>query len=298
MNNTSVNPVEVFPELAQHAGFPEGHTKETLFRYLSSYNLDGLENPELVNYLKEDFMRFVYTWNLLPQRQAGRALEVGSNPYYTSLLVTKFSKYALDCTNYFGDQHPSEASQTMVSKAGNDAVTFQYRNLNVETTAPTFNGEHIYDLALYCEVLEHMTNDPLQAILNIKKCLKPNGCLILSTPNVNRLENVSRMLSGANIYDPYSGYGPYGRHNREYNKHELNLLLKHAGFDIEIMFSSDVHANRANDFFNVNQFAELIRFRKLDLGQYIFIRAVNRFRANPLKPSWLYRSYTPGELTE
>lgn len=128
--------------------------------------------------------------------------------------------------------------------------------------------------------------------------MKPNGYLILTTPNVARLENVAKLLAGANIYDPYSGHGIYGRHNREYNKHELHLLLIHLGFDVEIIFSSDVHANNSGAFFDVGKFGHLLEFRKNDLGQYIFIRAKNVRDANKKKPSWLYRSYKPEDLCD
>ena len=109
---------------------------------------------------------------------------------------------------------------------------------------------------LFALPLEHLTNDPMQALLRIKKSLKEDGFLILTTPNVNRLENIARMIAGANIYDPYSGYGAYGRHNREYNKHELCLLLTHLGFEIETVFSSDVSQNDSNNFFSVEKFSE------------------------------------------
>jgi hypothetical protein len=51
------------------------------------------------------------------------------------------------------------------------------------------------------------------------------------------------MIVGTNMYDPYSAFGPYGRHNREYNKHELHLLLTYLGFTIDEMFTADVHDN-------------------------------------------------------
>src|SRR3989440_9270321 len=62
------------------------------------------------------------------------------------------------------------------------------------------------------------------------------------------LENVCRLIAGENIYDPYSGYGPYGRHNREYNRDELAKLLVFAGFEIEVLFSADVHESLAAHF--------------------------------------------------
>jgi 2-polyprenyl-3-methyl-5-hydroxy-6-metoxy-1,4-benzoquinol methylase len=130
----------------------------------------------------------------------------------------------------------------------------------------------------------------------IKRVLKPNGILILTTPNVSRLENVSKMISGENIYDPYSGYGPYGRHNREYNRHELNLLLNHLGFTVESMFTADVHQNNASSYASLSELRPLLKNREHDLGQYIFVRAVNTGEAREKKLASLYRSYPANEL--
>lgn len=154
------------------------------------------------------------------------------------------------------------------------------------------NGQ--WDIVCFCEVFEHMVDSPVRALLNINRMLKAGGTLIMSTPNVNRLENIARMLAGANIYDPYSGYGRYGRHNREYNKHELGQLLELCGFEAEIMFTRNVHDEYAGDFFDISRIMPLVESipnRELDLGQYIFIRAKKRRDARQAAaPDWLYRS--------
>ncbi len=59
----------------------------------------------------------------------------------------------------------------------------------------------------------------------IKRVLKTGGTLILTTPNVTRSEKLACFISDSNSYDQYIVYGPYGRHNREYNRHELQYLL-------------------------------------------------------------------------
>lgn len=152
-------------------------------------------------------------------------------------------------------------------------------------------------MVIFAEIIEHLLNDPCKVLREINRVLKPNGTLILTTPNVARLENVARLISGTNIYDPYSGYGPYGRHNREYNRHELDQLLKFEGFEPTVCFTADVHVNNAQAFCDVEKLSELTRFREQDLGQYIFVKAVSTPTKKPTKrPSWLYRSYPEGEL--
>jgi len=278
--------------VSKKPAIPAGHTHQSLFNLLGEFHIDGIESAEIANYLAQDFLRFVHTLNLAPDGK-GKLLEIGSNPYFTSMLIKKFTAHDLACTNYFGgDLTP--ASQQMRNLKTGETLKFDYLNHNIEDSDLPFAEK--FDAILFCEVLEHMTMDPLLVLTRIKKALKPDGHLILSTPNVNRLENVARMLAGANIYDPYSGYGPYGRHNREYNRHELVQLLTHAGFDVEVIFSADVHDNTANHYFSLLKIVPLVLFRRNDLGQYLFLRAKNAKPAGTRKPGWLYRSYPPDQL--
>ena len=97
-------------------------------------------------------------------------------------------------------------------------------------------------------------------------------------------------MSGDNLYDPYSGHGVYGRHNREYTRDELVHLLYFCGFDVPDHFTADVHPHRAANFLDVASLVDLLSHRRADLGQYLFCRAV-KARATPTgRPAELYRS--------
>lgn len=202
--------------------------------------------------------------------------------------------------NYFGHENAGEHVQTVdyleLNSGGKKSARFTFQHFNIENDSfPYADGE--FDVVIFAEIIEHLLNDPCKVMREIKRVLKPNGTLILTTPNVARLENVARMISGTNIYDPYSGYGPYGRHNREYNRHELDQLLRFEGFEPTECFTADVHANNAQAFYNVENIADLLRFREHDLGQYIFVKAVALSnKASMKRPAWLYRSYPEGEL--
>jgi SAM-dependent methyltransferase len=245
---------------------------------------------ELIGYCDEHWRRFLYTWGLARDLN-GVGLELGSNPYFTTALLRTFTKIQLTCANYFGS--PDPLGEQKVQWLNGSVETIRYHNFNIEAMKFPF-ADATFDVVFFCEILEHLQNDPREALLEIKRVLRRGRTLILTTPNVNRLDNVARMLAGANIYDAYSAYGPLGRHNREYNKRELSLLLPACGFEVDVMYSADVYANHRNHYLRV--LSKLLRGRGHDLGQYIFVRARSTGPARNKRPRWLYRSYPDGEL--
>ncbi len=263
---------------------------------LTSVAIEGGNAGELASYAEEDCNRFLYTLDLVPSGP-GSLLEIGANPYFVSLLLKTFrTDLRSSRVNYFGGPvGKAEQTVTVMNEGRLQSHRFDYVNANIEVDRLPFEDES-FDVILYCEVLEHMTGDPMRSLLELKRLLRSDGRLILTTPNVARLENVARLVAGANIYDPYSGYGPYGRHNREYTRHELCRLMAICGFSENLVFTADVHENRAHHFVETSRLAALLSSRSADLGQYLFSRWTNNGPAQNLKPSWLYRSYSSCEL--
>jgi SAM-dependent methyltransferase len=310
-NKMKLRPDQLYP-LRPPLPLPEGVTEDQLFNWLKQVRVEGAPK-EIANYCTSDFRRFVYTYGLVNEASKGiadsqgRLLELGGNPYFSAMLLKKFTSHELVLANYFGENHPTGVLSQNVDYLEFDPlnqdhakparVSFDYHHFNTENDLFPFEDSS-FDIILFCEIIEHLLMDPAKVLREIKRILKPSGQLILTTPNVSRLENVARMLSGSNIYDPYSGYGPYGRHNREYNKHELNLLLNYLGFTIEEMYTADVHENRASNYFDLSLFQDTLKYRQADLGQYIFLRATCGGKDSGKKPSWLYRSYPAGELDD
>lgn len=291
------NPNSLFP-LHPELPLPQGLSEDKLRNYLKSVLVADAPPQEMANYCEQDFRRFVYTYGLV-RDISGKCLELGANPYFTTLLLKEFTQLELVLANYFGSHIEDSIIQRVNYKdfntGKNCSVEFKSLHFNIECDEfPCKEGE--FDVVLFCEIIEHLLIDPVGVLQKIKRVLKPSGVLILTTPNVSRLENVSRMIAGANIYDPYSGYGYYGRHNREYNKHELQLLLNYMGFTIESMFTADVHQNYANNYCSVAKLQPFLKYRELDLGQYIFVRAINQQQGRTKKPAFLYRSYPEDQL--
>ncbi|OGF61579.1 MAG: hypothetical protein A2Y62_16885 [Candidatus Fischerbacteria bacterium RBG_13_37_8] len=116
-----------------------------------------------------------------------------------------------------------------ISKAGEEHE-FQYAHFNVETDKFPYENDS-FECVLFCDIIEHLLINPNLALLEIRRIVQSNGYLILTTPNVTRLGNVIKLLKGKNIYDGYSPFGIYGRHNREYTLNELLDLLQMHQFD-------------------------------------------------------------------
>ena len=217
---------------------PAGQTEADITALFALVEVEGAPKQELENYWQQDWRRFVYTYGIV-SGLSGTCLELGANPYFMTILLKYFTDLKATCANYFGPQVAPRSAQNVSAidpaTGKRETHVMEFHHFNIEEAQFPFPSTS-FDVVLFCEVLEHLQSDPVKVIREIKRVLKPSGHLILTTPNVSRLENVCRMVAGENIYDPLSGYGSYGRHNREYNKHELVQLLQYCGFDIDSCF--------------------------------------------------------------
>jgi SAM-dependent methyltransferase len=202
--------------------------------------LTGLEHaghPLAEHYLNDAVHRLATTINLVPQLDGpARVLELGAMPYFmTSLLQHRFPHYQLQLANEPGTLHDQEVH--LFHRELKREYRYECKAFNIETDRfPYEDGS--FDIVLYCEIIEHLMHDPSHSLHEIHRVLKPGGHMVLSTPNPFRYTNYLRLLRGENIYPPFSGYGPYARHNREFSIRELRLLLGQCNFEIEELLTA------------------------------------------------------------
>ena len=212
------------------------HPKENL-ELVKDYLRNSIVTPEATNellqYIEDAFFRLLMTLEITPDGVAGEScLELGSNPYFMTLLLKRFRpNYNISLANYFGTDE-KQITQVIQNMKYGERHVFESKLFNVERD-PFPYASGTFSLVLFCEIIEHLVEDPIKALEEIHRVLKPNGLLIMTTPNVCRASNLEKLAKGMNIYDPYSRHGIYGRHNREYTVQEVRELLANTGFVVE-----------------------------------------------------------------
>jgi len=95
-----------------------------------------------------------------------------------------------------------------------------------------------FQCVVFCEVLEHLRQDVLRTLSNLRELLTDDGILYLTTPNGMGIAGLRRYLfQGRTGPDPvfeWSKLAVLGHmgHVREYSFPEVRGMLEHCGFDI------------------------------------------------------------------
>jgi SAM-dependent methyltransferase len=125
----------------------------------------------------------------------------------------------------------------------------RFKVCNIEVDPLPFEDD-FFDAVVCCQVLEHFTHSHLPAMKEIRRVLKPGGIVEIDVPNAVCFRNRSRMIRGKHITFDYADHYLHAvpvlyrglsfypaRHNREFTKNELHLLLEEAGFrNIDVAF--------------------------------------------------------------
>ena len=94
-----------------------------------------------------------------------------------------------------------------------------------------------FDTVLCCELLEHLAKDPMHMMCEINRILKPNGTLVLTTPNAVSIRAMRALMLGVDpkLFNKYvmPTLVPETKHFKEYAPKELMRLFADAGFSLE-----------------------------------------------------------------
>lgn len=243
-------------------------------------------SPEC-QYLEGHLARLVRTLQLIPPgNPESRILEMGC---YMQMTPALQSALGYGCVRgcYLGS---GGVDEKFVRAPSGEIFRCDIDLFDVEATDFPYPANH-FDTVLCCELLEHLHYDPMRAISEAYRVLKPGGVLVLTTPNLTSLRAVSSILRG---FHPgfYTRFVPpqnrdERRHAREYTPTEVSRLLADAGF-VVVHVDTGPYGNEISDF----KWAEKLLMRE-GLPAHLrgeCIYALGRKATIPRNrfPSWLY----------
>lgn len=209
---------------------------------IADYIMGFVGSPDEAEYATVHMRRFVSLIQYIPHtsQPTARALDIGSFLPFAPA-IKRFRGYSeIQCTE-FGDLLESSVEYVVRQQQGTETHTFSGCLFDAErTTFPYSDG--YFQLALCCEVIEHLNHDPMHLLWECNRVLAPGGYLLLTTPNITCIRAIEGVLTG---YTPYlmSQFNiahPPGQHHREYAPREIDFALRTAGFNIVKLETEDV----------------------------------------------------------
>ncbi len=199
------------------------------------------DDPNASGYIRVHGPRLLRTVELLPKGAPGqRALELSSY-LQLPLLIRHYGNYdEIAVTNWWQGDKRTQLQQVRHAVTGEEA-SFLMHNVNVERDRLPFPDEH-FDVALCCELIEHLQEDPLHMLVELHRVLKWGGLVVVTTPNIASAFSVEEVLAGRtpNIYHLYNRQSVGDRHAREYTPDDVRSALEAAGFKVVRLFTENV----------------------------------------------------------
>lgn len=92
-----------------------------------------------------------------------------------------------------------------------------------------------FDSVVFLEVIEHLSVDPMAALMEINRVTRDQGYLLMSTPNIISYRAIQAAIAGRHpqLSSQYLRTDSADRHNREYTPAELADLVTASGYEIE-----------------------------------------------------------------
>lgn len=171
---------------------------------------------------------------------------------------------------------------------GERQIEFLKLNLNEARALSSLESESL-DAVVAGEVIEHVLNHPLGILRDLARSLRPEGLLILTTPNPGTLMNASRLLLQRPLLWGTEEFFRQKKfeddniicaahiHYREYQTPELLRMVDEAGFEVEsvayVPIGSSIEQGRIKRIVKSNPLSrKLLQLRCFGSTHYVVAR--------------------------
>lgn len=159
-------------------------------------------------------------------KEPTRLLDIG-NSYQTLLFEKLFPSMQIDTMGFLVDRYKPRGKT--------DHYPYDLNESYREETWPQPKGEK-YDFIALMEVIEHLYTAPQLVLKMLSSLLKPDGVLIVQTPNAVALKKRFRLLIGRVPYELIREDRMNPGHFRELSREELCHVAHHGGFYVKGVF--------------------------------------------------------------
>lgn len=179
-------------------------------------------------YLRQQKHRYIDLLSILEKSsdKGNSILEIGAVPGQLTIILKKLGY------NITGADINPDRVQSLWSRHN-----IQVHKADIEQEPLPIPSDS-YDEILFVEIIEHLRINPLYALREAYRVLKPGGRIILSTPNITPFDRIDFLFGKDYQEDPVEAFtkletlGHMG-HLRIYTFNEIQNFLKHVGFEVD-----------------------------------------------------------------
>jgi SAM-dependent methyltransferase len=200
------------------------------------------------HYLDYHAARYLDTLKILDPGRGEHLLDVGAFPGHLTVAAHHLGFKVEGLT---GRAESTPSLQMIVDRLAQHGISMALADVESE---PFPFPDESFDVVLASEIIEHLHYNPYRLLRESFRVLKPGGRILISTPNINRLENVIRMIRGRTIHSEISGrfYESFSsilssRHIREYTASDLAYMLEGQNKEMYRFEKIKVHYSKCLD---------------------------------------------------
>ena len=286
----SASPEEPYEYIPETASTVTRASVKSIAELFEAFDFGSGVNQEIAAYLDSHWLRYLQTAALVPNQASLRVLDLGAVRPHVFLGLVKLLHPHATFEAAVENDYEAIGFEQFASRRGTPPLQVKTTAFNVETDVFPY-AENAFDVVLAMEVVEHLALNPAHMFSEVERVLRPNGKFIVTTPNINSDMALKKIFFGHapysfGVFVPY--HGVYGRHNREYTPHEIELLGLSTGLSTASLFTKDVYLKEIDDAHDfAARFADLQNPASLR-GQNIFYTGTKSGAPRDTRPSPLY----------